>query len=464
MRFDELHLALLIAGLLVGGGIAWLVLRGRIALAHAQGLAKGDVERATLAERAARLPTLEAGVERATRDAADTRSTVATLTQQLESERSQSREKLLLLEQARQQLSDQFKALASDILEEKSRKFTEQNQQNLGQLLDPLRLQLSEFKAKVEEVYVNEGKDRSALGEQVRHLLTLNQALSAEASNLAIAFKGNTKTQGNWGEILLEDLLERAGLVRGQHYERQSSVKTEDGQAWNIPDIVVRLPGDRHLVIDSKFTLPDYRAFATADAEDERVPALKRHLQSIRTHFTGLSEKNYPSLYGLDSLDCVVMFVPLEPAFMLAVTHDRELFHDAWNRNVLLVSPSTLLFVIRTVAFLWRQEGVGRNAREISSRGAELYDKLVGFVADLEKVGMRIDQARTSFDDAKKKLTTGKGSAVRQAEMLRDLGVHPTKRLSSRWTGPSQDESADPPEDAALDASERALPDAARDT
>ena len=421
-------------GLALGAVLAWLWLKTRLNRADAAGFARGDADRATLAERAARVPALEASNERFAGEAAAARTEAAALARQIESERAHAGEKLLLLEQAKQQLSDQFKALAGEILEEKSRKFTEQNQTQLGHLLDPLRLQLADFKAKVEEVYVNEGKDRSALGEQVRNLHAMNQTLSAEANNLTLALTGRSKTQGNWGEIILDDVLERAGLVRGQHYDRQASLRSEDGVGRDIPDVIVRLPGDRQLVIDSKLTLPDYRAFAAAGSEDERGVALKRHLHSIRTHVKGLSDKNYQSLHQLSSLDCVVMFVPLEPAFMLAVTHDRELFHDAWDRNVLLTSPSTLLFVIRTVAHLWNQDAIGRNARDISSRGALLYDKLAGFVTDLEKVGTRLAQAQDSFDEAKRKLSVGKGSALRQAEMLRELGVKPTRALPGDWT------------------------------
>ncbi len=360
----------------------------------------------------------------------------------LDAERQQSQEKLALLGEAREQLGLQFKTLAAEILDEKSRKFTEQNQVNLGQLLNPLQERLRSFQSKVEEVYVNEGKDRSALAEQVRQLARLNTTLSLEAQNLTLALKGDRKAQGNWGEIILDDVLERAGLLRDQHYVRQGGVGGAQGTA--IPDVVIRLPGERHLVVDSKMTLPDYRAFAAADDDGARQAALKRHLASIRAHIKGLSDKNYQSLYDLRSLDFVVMFVPLEPAFTVAVTHDAELFQHAWEKNVLLVSPSTLLFVVRTVANLWRQEDLSRNARDISSRGAELYDKLVGFVADLQEVGDRIQQAQNSYYEARKKLCEGRGNVIRQAEMLRKLGVKPGKSLPAQWTEAADDEQEPP--------------------
>jgi DNA recombination protein RmuC len=369
------------------------------------------------------------------KDQAGFQSKIAELNTTLNKERTQAQEKLELLNEAREQLSNSFKALANEILDEKSKKFTDQNQTNLGQLLSPLKQQLTDFKTKIEEVYVNEGKDRSVLTDQVKQLIQLNNSLSQDAQNLTLALKGDRKAQGNWGEIILDDVLEKAGLRAGQHYERQGSVKSEDGQSRVIPDVVIHLPGDRHLVVDSKMTLPDYRAFASADDEEERVAALKRHLTSIRTHIKGLSEKSYQSLYGLKSLDFVIMFIPLEPAFMLAVTNDPELFQQAWDKNVLLVSPSTLLFVVRTVAYLWRQEDLSRNAKDISNRGAELYDKLVGFIADLQKVGERIQQAQDSYNDARKKFSEGSGNVIRQAEMLKQLGVKPSKTLSAQWVG-----------------------------
>lgn len=530
MQISIVHIIFMAVGLLIGGLVVWLILKGRLNLADAKGQAIGEVERtslteqlkaasqevaslkarltdaesraqrlqndfdqtsrecAHLAERAKRLIEVE-NTQKETSEAAeilkkeisdwreangsltadvaakqrrlleldeanqrlsserdsllkgqaDFKATIAELNTTLEKERTQTQKDLALINEARQQLSDQFEVLANKILDEKSKKFTDQNQTNLSQLLNPLQEKIKAFQAKVEEVYVNEGKDRSALAEQVKMLTQLNNTLSQDTQNLTLALKGDRKAQGNWGEIILDDVLEKSGLLRGQHYERQGSVKTEDGQTHVIPDVVVNLPGDRHLVVDSKMTLPDYRAFASAESEDDRAAALKRHLLSIRAHIKGLSEKNYQSLYGLKSLDFVVMFIPLEPAFMLAVTNDRELFQNAWDKNILLVSPSTLLFVVRTVAYLWRQEGLSRNAKDISNRGAELYDKLVNFVGDLQKVGERIQQAQDSYNEARKKFSEGTGNVIRQAEMLKKLGVKPSKGLSAQWVEPALD-------------------------
>lgn len=352
----------------------------------------------------------------------------AALTQELEAERRAAADKLRLLEDARQQLTEQFKNLANEILEEKSRRFTDQNQAQLAGLLEPLKMRLTEFQRKVEEAYVNEGKDRTALAEQVRQLMALNQTLSREARQLTEALKGSSKTQGTWGELVLERVLEASGLRRGEEYEVQ--VSHTDGEGRRLqPDVVIRLPEGRHLVIDAKVSLNAYEDYTAATDENARQAALKRHLDSVRTHMKGLSQRRYEELYGVGSLDFVLLFVPIEPAFMLAVTHDRDLFMDAWQRNVLLVSPSTLLFVVRTVAHLWRQEQQNQSAQEIAKRGAELYDKLAGFVADLQALGQRLEQARSEYDKAMGKLATGKGNLLRRAESLRELGVKPGKNL-----------------------------------
>lgn len=362
----------------------------------------------------------------------------------IEKEQQAAREKLALLMDAQASMSDQFKNLANGILEEKAKRFTEQNQANLGQLLDPLKTQLTEFKSQVQRVYETEGKERSALAAQVRQLMELNQTLSDKANNLTRALQGSSKAQGNWGELILERLLENAGLREGEEYVLQESFVREDGSRA-LPDVIVQLPNERSLVIDAKVSLNAYEEYASGEDEAVREGARKRHLESLRNHIRGLAERNYQSLHQLKSLDCVVMFIPIEPAFMLAVTSDRDLFQDAWNRNVLLVSPSTLMFVIRTVAHLWRQEAQNRNAQAIASRGAELYDKFAAFIADLEDVGKRLKQAEASYEEAHRKLATGRGNLVRQAEMLRDLGVKPTKALPLNLLDRSEDAVAAPP-------------------
>ena len=349
----------------------------------------------------------------------------------LDAERRQSGEKLALLTEARAELTHQFRSLANDILEEKSRRFAEQNQTNLGQLLEPLKSRLHEFQNKVDQVYVQEGKDRSALAGQVKQLMDLNRQLSEDAAGLTRALKGSSKTQGNWGEVVLERILESSGLRKGHEYEVQTSYTREDGSRAQ-PDVILHLPEDRHIIIDAKVSLVDYNEHCNSESDAAREAAAGRHLASVRAHIKGLSARSYQSFgqsLGLASLDFVIMFVPVEPAFMLAISHDATLWTEAWERNVLLVSPSTLLFVLRTVGHLWRQEAQTQNARDIASRGADLYDKLSAFVGDLTKVGERLSQARESYDTAMNKLSRGRGNVIRQAEMLRKLGLQPAKSL-----------------------------------
>jgi DNA recombination protein RmuC len=415
-------------GLLVGAGAIWLVLRERISSAVEKAKGESEVEVARLNER---LTASQEDVKRLTsekenlaalRDQLTTEqqrlsSKVAELATTLESERSRD-----------EQLTNRFKSLASEILEDKSIRFTAQNQTNLSQLLDPLKIKITEFQKKVEEVYVKEGNDRSGLAEQVKQLMALNNQLSKDAHNLTSALKGQAKTQGNWGEFILERVLEASGLRKGHEYDVQESHTRENGSRAQ-PDVVVHLPEDRHLIVDAKVSLKAYEEYANAETDHQRDSAMKRHLDSVRGHIKELSEKNYQQLYGLKSPDFVLMFIPVEPAFMLAIAYDSDLWQDAWKKNVLLVSPSTLLFVLRTVAHLWRQEQQNRNAQDIASRGSELYDKLVGFVEDLDKLGDRLNQAKDVYDKAYGKFTAGRGNVIRQAEMLKELGVKPAKQL-----------------------------------
>ncbi len=494
MDQEALLLVAVVLGSLLGAGCVWLLMRARADAAAANARAEGQKEVTRLAERiaaataestrlqteladargrveslrtqlgeqqkqaagtAAELRGARADIERLreeNRGLAERRdllgaeqqafsNQVTELTANLESERRQTTEKLALLDEAKEQLSLRFKALATDILEANSKRFSEQNQTSIGQLLDPLKTKLMEFQSKVEEVYVTEGKDRAALGEQVKHLLSLNKRLSEDAHNLTNALKGSSKTQGNWGELLLERILESSGLRKRQDYDVQESHTRDDGSRLQ-PDVVVHLPEDRHLVIDAKVSLVAYEEYVAADDDLARDVAIKRHVESVRGHIKGLSEKSYQTLYNLKSLDFVLMFMPIEPAFMLAIANDSALGQEAWNRNVLLISPSTLLFVLRTVAHLWRQEQQSRNAQEIARRGAELYDKLAGFVEDLTKVDTSLEQARRAYDSAYGKLKSGKGNVIRQAEMLRDLGVKPTKSLPTKLIDAATDEPA----------------------
>ncbi len=333
-----------------------------------------------------------------------------------------------VVEQMRVSLPETFKSLASEVLEEKSRRFVEHNQASLGQVLEPLKIRLEDFQNKVEAARMEQVKGGANLSAQIDRLFESNTRITEQANNLASALRGSNKAQGAWGELILERVLQAAGLRPGYEYDAQESYAAENGRRAQ-PDVVIHLPGERNLIIDSKVSLVHYEAHSTAETDAERALAADSHSNSVRTHIRGLAEKNYQTLYGLNSLDFVIMFLPIEPAFMLAVSRDDKLWEQAWQRNVLMVSPSTLLFVLRTVASLWRQEQQKRNVEEIARRGAELYNKLAGFVADFTDMGKRLEQAQASYAGALAKLHTGPGNVIRQAEMLKGLGVKPTKQL-----------------------------------
>jgi DNA recombination protein RmuC len=360
---------------------------------------------------------------------------------ELAAERTAGPEKLALVTGAREELADRFKTLAGEIFEEKSQRFADTNRTSIDQLLTPLRERLGEFQAKVEELKVDGVAGRSELKTHIEGLRSLNERLSVEASGLVAALKGSSKTQGDWGEMLLERMLEDCGMRKGHEYLVQESYSREDGTRAR-PDVILNLPGDKHLVVDAKVSLVDYNAYCDCEDEGSRGVALARHVGSLRSHIRALKKRDYQMLYQLQSIDFVVMFVPIEPAYLLALSRDGRLWQEAWENDVLLVSPGTLFPVIRTVAHLWRQEQQNRNVEEIVDRGALLYDKLAAFAADLVKVGVGLGTARDSYDEAMKKLTTGRGNAIRQAELLKDLGVKPSKQMPKELVGVLQEELA----------------------
>jgi DNA recombination protein RmuC len=335
-----------------------------------------------------------------------------------------------------ERLTQQFKVLANEILKENSKTFSEQNRESLKEVLNPFARDLGEFRRKVEEVEKDNLIGRTQLNEQLKGLASLNQKLSDEAHNLATALRRDTKAQGNWGEIILLDILENSGLRKGEHFTFQQSFEQEaDGDVSSQrrqTDVVVKLPEGRHLIIDSKVSINAYNDFLKAASAEERSNALKSHLASVRKHFTDLAERNYHRLPGVQSPDFVVMFVPIEPAFMLAMQEDDGLWLDAYRKGVLLAGPTTVLFVVRIVENLWRQEQQAKNVQKVIDRGEKLYEKFVGFVEDLEVVGSRISDAGESYKEAFKKLTLGPGNLVRQVELLRELSLEPKKRLKPR--------------------------------
>ena len=362
---------------------------------------------------------------------------------ELEAERRQSADKLATLQQTAQEaktvLSDQFKNLANEILEEKSKRFAEQNQQNLDILLKPLQEKLTDFRKQVDETYQSEARERFALKQEVEKLAGLNLRMTDETRALTNALKGESKTQGDWGELVLETILENSGLRKGEEYLVQDTQTISDGSRLQ-PDVVIRLPESKHLVIDSKVSITAYTRYIQADDDSIKTAELNSHVLSIKQHIQGLSAKNYQDLYGVGSIDFVLMFIPIEPAFLAAMRHAPDIYQDALKKNIVIVCPSTLLATVRTVAHLWRQEHQNRNAQEIARQCASLYDKFVGFVEDLDKVGQRLEQAQISYADAVGKLKTGRGNLIRTAENVKKLGVKPNKSLPSKLTDVADDD------------------------
>jgi DNA recombination protein RmuC len=318
------------------------------------------------------------------------------------------------VEAMQEKLTIQFKNLANDLLEEKSKKFTDQNKFNLEGILKPLGERIQEFEKQIVQTNKESLERNVALRTEVKKLSELNAQITKEAENLTKAIKGDTKTQGNWGEFILESILEKSGLARDREYRIQTSFLTEEGKRYQ-PDVIIQLPDNKHIIIDAKVSLVNYEQFFNAEQPSEQALALKKHIQSMRKHIKELSEKNYQSQYDLKGLDFVLMFVPIEPAFSLAVQHDLGLFNEAYEKNIVLVSPTTLMATLRTIANIWKHEYQNQNALEIAQQGGALYDKFVGFVEDLKHLGRQMDIAQKAYAEAMKKLYEGKGNLIRRA-------------------------------------------------
>ncbi len=374
------------------------------------------------------------------------RSTLQSRLAQVEAELRQSQihhdEKMRLLLDAREQLSHEFKSLATRVLDENSLKFAEQNRTNLDNILQPLKTQLSDFRQKVEETYDKEAQQRFSLASEIKRLQSLNERISVDALNLTNALKGQSKVQGAWGEVILERLLERSGLVRGREYQVQSSHRDAQGQRLQ-PDVVVHLPENKHVVIDSKVSLTAFAAYSAAETAEAGEGHLRQHVQSVRNHIRGLGKKQYQDLKGLSSLDFVLLFIPVEGAFGAAIQADAELFNEAFEQNIVLVSPSTLLATLRTIHNIWRYEYQSLNSQEIARQAGNLYDKFVAFVADLQEVGQRLGGAQQAWDRAYNKLTEGKGNLVRRVENLKALGARTSKRMDEDLVAQAQEDAGE---------------------
>jgi len=346
-----------------------------------------------------------------------------------EGELKASSEKLSTLQEAKNELSIEFKILANQIFEDKSKQFSSTHKEQFETLLKPFREQITNFSAQSREQFNTEAKDRYLLKDELLRLKEMNQQLSNDAINLTNALKGENKMQGNWGELVLERILEESGLREGVEYETQSTLKSSEGQTYR-PDIIIHMPHNRDIIIDSKVSLRAYERFMSESNEVLKHKALKEHLQSIATHIKELSSKEYEKLEGIHSLDYVLLFMPIEGSFLLALQEDGEFFKRAYESNILVVSPSTLLVTLKTIEHIWRTQKQQENSKKIANEAEAMYDKLVGFVEEMLLIGSSIQKTQDSYENAMKKLSSGRGNVIKRAQNMRELGLKPRKTLS----------------------------------
>jgi len=326
------------------------------------------------------------------------------------------------IENLQKRLTAEFENIATKILKERSDEFSLSNHKNLSDILNPLKERIQLFEKKVDETYDKELRDKISLREEVRKLTELNARVSEEANNLTKALKGDVKKQGNWGEVILERVLERSGLTRGQEYEREMVVDGADSSVQR-PDVIIHLPDSKHIIIDSKVSLVAYERLMSAETDEQRVLYLKEHINSLRSHVKLLGEKNYQNIKNINTPDFVLMFLPIEASFSVAVQGDSEIFAYAWERKIVIVSPTTLLATLRTISSIWKQENQTKNAQEIARLSGALYDKFIGFTEDMVKIKANIDRTSNSYDDAIKKMKDGSGNIIRTAEKIKELGA-----------------------------------------
>jgi len=357
-------------------------------------------------------------------------------------QQQQAEEKIELLQNAREQMTKEFNLLANKILDDKAKHWREDSKQSMDGILTPLREQLTGFRKKVEDVYDKESKERGSLLHEISTLKSLNQQMSQDAVNLTNALKGDSKIQGNWGEVVLERVLESSGLTKGREYLTQVNLKSDTGERY-MPDVLVKLPDSKDIIVDAKVSLTDYERYCSAETDEDRDVFLKAHINSIKTHIKGLGAKKYDNLEGINSLDFVFIFIPVEPAYMLAAQEEPQLFTDAIAKKIVLVSPTTLLASLRVIENIWRVELQQKNAEEIARQAGDLHDKFVGFIESLEEVGSRLDKATDAYETAHKRLSSGKGSLVSRTARLQTLGAKTRKQIEERLLEDASDTESD---------------------
>ncbi|HXB13820.1 MAG TPA: DNA recombination protein RmuC [Bacteroidia bacterium] len=422
----------IIIGVLAGGAIGYLLLKNSVL---ANSITKDELEeryilRELYTESSERLKKKEEELNEATNRIIELNTHLGSLGKEKESLDEKLSTFKKEIEELHARSQEQFKNLANEILEDKSKRFTEQNKQNINEIMNPLRDKIKDFQEKVDKVYSTESAERNTLKGEIKKLVELNQKISEDANNLASALKGDSKAQGNWGEIILEKVLERSGLEKDREYKVQYSMIDTEGNRQQ-PDVVVFLPGEKHIIVDAKVSLTAYEAFVNAANDEEKSQNLLKHIVSVKKHIEELGKKNYQSLQQLHTPDFVLLFMPIESSFSTAVQADNELFNYAWDRKIVIVSPSTLLATLHTIASLWKQEKQARNVFEIAEESGKLYDKFCGLIEDLINVGKKMEAARDSYQEAMKKVSSGPGNIVKRIENIKKLGAKAGKSLST---------------------------------
>lgn len=423
----------------VGGGIAWLWFAPRHKVVAAQLNELREQYEQVRHDYEQRLAQTQEQLQQSQQARSNAQADLAAVRAELGAKLQSASEKQQLLEASEERLKKEFERLAQQIFEQKSERLQASSKQTLETTLAPFKQQLEAFKSQVTQQYTEELKQRSALTEQVNSLRDLNKQMAAEAEALTRALKGDTKAQGTWGEVVLERILNQSGLREGQEYETQSHHRDDEGKSFK-PDVVVHLPNDKDVVIDSKVSLVAYERYFNSDNDAEREAALNEHVVSLRNHIKGLGKKNYQQLDSVRTLDYVLMFIPIEPAFLLAVDREPELIRLALDNNIMLVSPTNLLVALRTVNNIWQYEYQNRNAQVIANEATKLYDKFVGFIDDMQKVGNAIDSVRKHYDGAMNKLSTGRGNLVGRVENFRKLGVQSAKQIDRKLLNDSDND------------------------
>lgn len=440
-----MDLVFLLTGILIGGLAMWLILRGKLnaqQLYDPSRLIQSEQEvavaRQQLEDMKLQAVKSEAELNKYRDALSATMSETAAARAQVEATQNRLDEHRKELESLRQQMKEQFSAIAADVVLKNSARIQEEHKVKLDDILSPLRDKIEKFETQVRQTHEERIREHQSLREQLGQLQSLNKSIGDEARNLVTALKGQSKTQGNWGEMILEKILERSGLVKGREYLIQSSMQSEDGRRLQ-PDVIISLPEGRSLVVDSKVSLIAYERYCNEEDDVLRALALKEHLNSVRKHIKDLSGKNYQSLYQINTLDFVLLFIPVEPAFALAVEQDQELFNEAFDRNIVLVTTSTLLATLRTIASIWRLEYQNKNAMEIARQSGDLYDKFVALVEDMISVGKKMQEAQLAYEGTMNKLHLGRGNLISRVENLKKLGLKTSKQINQKLLDRTED-------------------------